>query len=108
MKETSSYIDCEIARKPSADAVVRFQTYRLPRKPGMTIQDLLRYIADEVDGTFAFFEHSCKRGFCGSCLVALNGKKVLSCRTLVPPNAESLRIEPAMKTEKDFWPADEK
>lgn len=108
MNETLSYIDCEIARKPSPDAEVHFQSYRLPRKDGMTIQDLLRCIADEADGTFAFFEHSCKRGFCGSCLVAVNGKKVLSCRTLVPQNSELLRIAPAMKTEKDFWPADEK
>ena len=96
---------CEVARKLFADDSVRFQTYEVPRQDGMTIQDLLRYIADELDGTFAFFEHSCKRGFCGSCLVTVNGRKVLSCRTLVPLEPHVLRIEPAMKTERDFWPA---
>ena len=106
MRETAHLV-CEIARKPSADGSVRFQTYQVPRQEGMTVQDLLRYIADELDGTLAFFEHSCRRGFCGSCLVTVNGKKVLSCRTLVPADPGILRLEPALKTARDFWPADE-
>ena len=104
--ETTEYVDFEIART-GEDGERWFQHVRLPRKSGMTIQEVLRHVADEVDGTFAFFEHSCKRGFCGSCLVTANGRKVLSCRTLVPTDAGPMRIEPALKTAKDFWPADD-
>ncbi|GIQ65241.1 2Fe-2S iron-sulfur cluster-binding protein [Paenibacillus cisolokensis] len=97
-------VTCRVARKASAAGEVTFATYEVPYGDGMTVLDLMRYIADELDGTFAFYDHACKRGFCGSCLVKVNGKNVLSCRMLVPEGP--LCIEPAMETAKDFWPAD--
>lgn len=99
-----AFLSCEVARKASATAETVFEAYRVPYREGMTVLDLMRYIADELDGTFAFYDHACKRGFCGSCLVKVNGKNSLSCRQLVPEG--QLRLEPAMKTAKDFWPAD--
>lgn len=97
-------ITCEVARKASAASEMTYATYKTPYWEGMTVLDLMRYIADELDGTFAFYDHACKRGFCGSCLVKVNGKNSLSCRVLVLDGP--LRIEPAMETVKDFWPAD--
>lgn len=98
------FIQCEVARKASAADETVFETYRAPYREGMTVLDLMRYIADELDGTFAFYDHACKRGFCGSCLVKVNGKNSLSCRLPVPDGP--LRLETAMRTAKDFWPAD--
>lgn len=95
---------CEVARKESAAAETVFASYVVPYRDGMTVLDLMRYIADELDGSFAFYDHACKRGFCGSCLVKVNGKNSLSCRLPVPDGP--LRLEPALKTTKDFWPAD--
>ena len=97
-------LSCEVARKESATAETVFATYAVPYREGMTVLDLMRYIADELDGSFAFYDHACKRGFCGSCLVKVNGKNSLSCRQPVPDGP--LRLEPALKTAKDFWPAD--
>ena len=97
-------ISCEVARKASADSETVFVRYEVPQRESMTIMDLLRYIADELDGSFAFYEHACKRGFCGSCLVKVDGKNVLSCRTLA--EGGQLRIEPALQTGKDFWPVE--
>ncbi|MBN2981629.1 MULTISPECIES: 2Fe-2S iron-sulfur cluster-binding protein [Cohnella] len=97
-------VNCEVARKASAEGETTFAAYEVPYREGMTVLDLMRHIADELDGTFAFYDHSCKRGFCGSCLVKVNGKNSLSCRVLVPDGP--LRLEPALKTAKDFWPAD--
>lgn len=96
-------VTCRIARKEIGETGHRVQTYTLPFREGMTVLDCMRYIADELDGTFAFYDHACKRGFCGSCLVRVNGRKALSCRLLVPSG--EVRIEPALETVKDFWPA---
>ena len=104
MMTVEGYVTCEVARKPSAQAEWTFDVYQIPNRDGMTVLDLMRYIADHLDGTFAFYDHACKRGFCGSCLVKVNGKNSLSCRMLVPDGV--VRIAPAMDTVKDFWPAD--
>lgn len=93
---------CELARREPGETGYRLQTYRVPVWAGMTVLDLMRYVADELDGSFSFYDHACKRGFCGSCLVRVNGKNALSCRMLVPDGP--VRIEPAMPTAKDFWP----
>lgn len=95
-------VKCEVARKASPDSELTYQTYDIPYRPGMTVLDMMRYIADEFDESFVFHEHSCKRGFCGSCLVKVDGKNKLSCRTLLEP--EGIRLEPALNTARDFWP----
>jgi len=99
-------ITCEITRQESSEASSYKQVYQVPFHHDMTILELFRYIADEIDGSFAFYEHSCKRGFCGSCLVKVNGKNQLTCRTLISENDinQTLYIEPAMSVSKDLWP----
>lgn len=98
-------LTCEVARKVIDSTEVQFDTYQVPIWEGMTVLDVMRYIADNLDGSFSYYDHDCKRGFCGSCLLNINGKKGLSCRVLVP-DLEKLRIEPAMQTTKDFWPTE--
>lgn len=98
-------ITCEITRQESSEGIPYKEVYQVPFRNGMTILELFRYIADEIDGSFAFYEHSCKRGFCGSCLVKVNGKKQLTCRTLISEKdvMQTLKIEPALKISKDLW-----
>ncbi|WP_010277695.1 2Fe-2S iron-sulfur cluster-binding protein [Paenibacillus senegalensis] len=99
-------ITCQLARKEPDKTDYHMQTYEVKYREGMTVLDLMRTVADEIDGSFAFYDHACKRGFCGSCLVKLNGRNSLSCRTLVPGDDNVLVLEPAMPTTKDFWPED--
>lgn len=99
------WLKCEVARKDPASEGYTFQKYHVPYLEGMTILDVLRYIADELDGSFSFYDHSCKRGFCGSCLIKINGKQGLACRVLAP--RDFVRLEPQRKCAKDFWPLDE-
>lgn len=77
--------------------------YIIPFEEGMTYMDGLRYIADEIDESFALYEHSCKRGFCGACLISINGVKALSCRTLLNTE-EPIYIKPALAVAKDLFP----
>lgn len=93
----------EVERRESAQAETYEVTYEIPYRSGMTYMDALRYIADEVDTSLAFYEHSCKRGFCGACLIQVDGKKTLSCRSLVTIE-EAHRIKPALKVDKDYFP----
>lgn len=102
--ESGAAVPCTVARKASAEADLTYTVYPIPFRPGMTVLDMMRYIADELDGSFVYHDHSCKRGFCGSCMVKVDGKNKLSCRTLLDP--AGITLEPALKTARDYWPAE--
>ncbi|WP_020619383.1 2Fe-2S iron-sulfur cluster-binding protein [Paenibacillus daejeonensis] len=104
MMTEQTMVTCEVARKAAPDSELTYSTYTIPYRPGMTVLDMMRYIADELDGSFVYHDHSCKRGFCGSCMVKVDGKSKLSCRTLLDPSG--IRLEPALKTARDYWPAE--
>lgn len=93
-----------VERREHADADPYTACYEIPYEEGMTHMDALRFIADEMDSSFAFYEHSCKRGFCGACLIQVDGKKLLSCRSLLSSDREEQMIKPALKVDKDYYP----
>ena len=93
----------QVERRDHAGAEPYMARYEIPYRTGMTHMDALRYISDEIDTSLAFYEHSCKRGFCGACLIRVDDKKLLSCRSLVAAEGEQT-IRPALKVDKDYWP----
>ncbi|MGZ7444155.1 2Fe-2S iron-sulfur cluster-binding protein [Paenibacillus sp. TH7-28] len=93
-----------VERRESARSEPYTVCYEVPYEEGMTHMDALRFIADELDPSFAFYEHSCKRGFCGACLIQVDDKKLLSCRSLLPSDRQVQVIKPALKVDKDYYP----
>jgi len=67
---------------PSKEAVPHFQTFEVPRRPGLTVLDGLFYILERLDGSLAF-RYSCRSAICGSCAMTINGAPRLACQTLV-------------------------
>lgn len=100
---TQQCVTMQVERRESTKSEPYYSTYEVPYYAGMTHMDALRLIADELDTSLAFYEHSCKRGFCGACLIQVNGKKVLSCRSLVSLDGEQI-VKPALKVDKDYFP----
>jgi len=78
---------------PEEDSEVKYETYKVPYKKGMTILDSLIYIRENYDGSLAF-RYRCRVGYCGSCSVLINGIPGLACMKEIPPNKEELTIEP--------------
>lgn len=58
------------------------QEYTVDAAPGATVFDALVQIREEQDGSLGF-RGNCARGFCGDCVVRMNGKLTLSCLTPV-------------------------
>ena len=69
----------------------------ISKKNQPTITELLKRISREFDPSLGYFMHSaCNRGVCKRCMIRLNGKPVLACRTIVP-NVGNVILEPANK-----------
>jgi fumarate reductase iron-sulfur subunit len=47
----------------------------------MSVLDVIRYIYENLDRTLSFRE-ACKIGWCGCCVVIVNGKAALSCQEI--------------------------
>ena len=62
---------------------------------GRTVLDVLRYIYENLDSTFAF-RWACDEGYCGSCVVSVNGKPAFACAKSAEKN---MKIEPHPKFE---------
>ena len=61
-----------------------------------TVQDLLEYIGDHLDGTLSFYSHSaCRQGICGRCAVKVNGRVRLACNEVL--TGQDVVLEPAGK-----------
>lgn len=67
---------------PSADAAPYEQTYQVPLVEGMSVQNILTFIYENLDPSLGFYS-CCDRGVCGRCTMMINGKPALSCTTLV-------------------------
>jgi succinate dehydrogenase / fumarate reductase iron-sulfur subunit len=82
--------DPEIADKQEP----RFDDFRIPREPGMTILDALIYARDHYDSSLTF-RHSCRQAVCGSDALFVNGTQMLGCQTQIQDlDNEPIRIEP--------------
>ena len=67
---------------PVADAAPRWEEYRLPYTPGMTVLDGLRRLKESVAPGLAW-RSSCRMGVCGSCGMFINGRARLACNTQI-------------------------
>ncbi len=75
-----------------------FQAFEVPVDGETSIQQVLMYISENLDPTLAFFKHAaCRQGFCGRCVVRMNGKPCLACTTPVPVGDEPVTVEPVSR-----------
>lgn len=58
------------------------QTFEVEFIPSQTVLQTLNFIRDNLDDSLSF-RSSCQGAKCGSCAVALNGKPVLACNTMI-------------------------
>jgi succinate dehydrogenase / fumarate reductase iron-sulfur subunit len=78
---------------PDQDNAPYLETYELEREEGMNVLRLLTRIYEEVDHGLAFMG-PCRIGFCGLCLVNVNGKNVMACQRVIKEEDEELLLKP--------------
>jgi len=82
---------CDVKRQaPGEDA--RWARYEVEMPEGATVLDLVRSISREDSG-LAHTTHQCKLGICAGCVMVIDGRRRLACRTLV--TSPEIRLEPA-------------
>jgi succinate dehydrogenase / fumarate reductase iron-sulfur subunit len=67
---------------PTQDADPRWEEFRLPYTPGMTVLDGLKAIKETLSPSLAW-RSSCRMGVCGSCGMFINGMARLACNTQI-------------------------
>ena len=67
---------------PEQSKKIRYDTFELEVKKGMTVLDCLQEIKSYHDGTLSF-RRSCRSAICGSCAMNINGKNDLACHLQV-------------------------
>lgn len=67
---------------PDIDNGPHYEIYEVPYVEGMVVLDVLNYIYENLDGSFAY-RWACRAGQCGSCAVIINGKPGIACRKTV-------------------------
>lgn len=77
---------------PKVDREPRYRKFKTPYK-GYTVMNVLSYIYENLDSTFAF-RWACSKGFCRCCVVSVNEKPVLAC---MEPASRYMKIEPHPK-----------
>ena len=77
---------------PEVDIRPRYSEFKVPYK-GYTVANVLLYIYENLDSTFAF-RWGCCKGLCRCCVVSVNGKPALSC---MEPASKKMKIEPHPK-----------
>ena len=77
---------------PEVDTKPRYDEFKVPYQ-GRTVLDVLIYIHQNKDSTFAF-RWACGKCFCRSCVVSVNEKPVLAC---MAPAQNHMKIEPHPK-----------
>lgn len=93
MPEKEELASVELYRfDPEVDAAPRYSTFRVPYK-GLTVVNVLSYIYENLDSSFAF-RWACGKGYCRGCILQVNGKPVMGC---TQPATKHMRIEPHPK-----------
>lgn len=77
---------------PEVDTEPGYSEFKVPYK-GYTVMNVLLYIYENLDSTFAY-RWACTKGFCRGCVVSVNEKPVLSC---MEPATKNMKIEPHPK-----------
>lgn len=86
-------VKVEVLRGSPAEGLEpRWVTYpQVPIDSGMSVTNMLFRINERFDGGLAY-RVSCHRGICASCMMTVNGKRVLACTVEATGD---LRLEPA-------------
>ncbi len=77
---------------PEVDTEPRYDEYRVPYQY-RTVLDVLRYIYENLDSTFAY-RWGCTKGRCRACVVSVNGNPALACMKFAE---KEMKIEPHPK-----------
>jgi succinate dehydrogenase/fumarate reductase-like Fe-S protein len=77
-------------RRSSGTGPSRYDTFRVPFDPGLTVMDVLRHIAARLDPTLGF-RRACDCSYCGVCAVRLDGRPVLACESMM---TRHMRLDP--------------
>ena len=77
---------------PEVDIEPRYDEFKVPYQ-GRTVLDVLLYIYQNLESTFAF-RWACEKHFCRCCIVSVNEKPVLACMASAEKN---MKIEPHPK-----------
>ncbi len=105
---------------PATMAAPRWDDYRLPYTPGMTVLDGLRRLKETQAPALAW-RSSCRMGVCGSCGMFINGHPRLACNTQITelgtnlvtvaplPNFDIIRdlvpdLQPMFRKHQDLHP----
>ena len=83
-------IRVKIKRCDSSEKTSSVEEYIVPLRHGMSILNVLNWIAENQEPSLAFY-FSCRTGKCKGCLLRANGKVRMSCTELV---AGDLYLEP--------------
>ena len=76
---------------PSIDKSSRFQEYEIEKDEKMSALSALQFIYRNLDAGLSIQGYYCYRKLCTVCMLRINGKNKLGCRTLVEDN---MTIEP--------------
>ena len=84
---------------PSTDKEPRFQEYEIEKESNISVLKALQHIYEHMDGTLSLNGYFCYSKMCTLCLLRINGKNRLSCRTLAEDNMtiEPIREYPLIK-----------
>ncbi|QQG49542.1 MAG: succinate dehydrogenase/fumarate reductase iron-sulfur subunit [archaeon] len=72
---------------------VRYDTFEVPRQPGMVVLNAIHYIQANLDPSLSA-RWNCKAGRCGSCSAEINGRPRLMCKTPVESIEGEITVEP--------------
>jgi succinate dehydrogenase / fumarate reductase iron-sulfur subunit len=79
---------------PARQQQPRFQTFRIPYEPGMTVLGALLYAKEKLDHSIAI-RFSCRMACCGSCGMKVNGVPKLACYAqLTEFHNSTITVEP--------------
>ena len=78
---------------PTKDAEPRYDVFEDVPYKAMRVSDVLTYIYQNIDSSLAF-RYSCRMGLCDACLMKVNGKVEVACKT---PAEKEMLIEPVDK-----------
>ena len=77
---------------PSTDNESSIQEYVVPVEEGMSVANVLDWIADNDDPSLAFYS-SCRTGKCKACLIRINGEANMVCTEMVTGDLELEAID---------------
>jgi fumarate reductase iron-sulfur subunit len=85
-------LDLEVFRyNPEIDKEPRLVSYKVPFEEGMSVLMALQLIFKQYE---LAFRCSCNIGYCSICMVRINGKERLPCKTIIKDPKEKITVQP--------------